>query len=94
MSNTLPFGTPVICISHNNFKQTRGRVLGFDPVNSKYFVKINEGHQLWLTRELVIPVEQTNCRYQELVHAYLETMFVTIEDIVEVILLQALQANT
>ena len=49
MSNTLPFGTPVICISHNNFKQARGRV-----------------------------------------HACLETMFVTIEGIVEAILLQTL----
>ena len=61
MSNALPFGTSVICISHEGFEQTQGRVLGFDPINSKYFIKTDEEREVWLVKEVVVPLEKTNC---------------------------------
>jgi hypothetical protein len=61
MSSTLPFGTSVVCIAHERFEQAKGRVLGFDPINEKYFIGIDKNSQAWFRKELVVPVENTLC---------------------------------
>jgi len=54
MSTTLPFGTRVQCLAHENFESTDARILGFDTLNEKYYLQIKE-ENIWLPRALVVP---------------------------------------